>query len=134
MRQIRKKSGTPSSWHTKWLNESGIEKKSPEAVAHEIGMDTLEAFMCYDQLNVPNVSGIELLIRWMQMIEHAVAQNPKKPAMENTGFFLGNSSRTPGGGLTSALAKHVAAEAAKEASVLKEQRKAREEKALLKKQ
>ena len=90
--------------------------------------------MCYDQLNMPNVSGIELLIRWMQMIEHAVAQNPKKPAMENTGFFLGNSSRTPGGGLTSALAKHVAAEAAKEASVLKEQRKAREEKALLKKQ
>lgn len=131
---ILRKSNTPSAYHSKWLLESGVYKKSAEALAHEIGMDILEAALTYDQLNGANLACLELLARWMQMTEHAVAQNPKKPEITvNPGVFLGNMSSSSAGGLTSTLAKHVAAKSAEEAAVLKEQRKAREERALLKK-
>ena len=65
-----------------------------------------------DQLNVGNLACLELLGRWLQMTEHAVSQNAKKPEVTNPGLFLGNQSKVGGGGLTSTLAKHVAAKAA----------------------
>ena len=128
---VRRRAGTPSGWHTKWLFESGLDKKMPEAMTHEILCDIIEAGACYDQVNVMNLASFELAGRWLQMIEHSVGQNAKKPEVVNPGLFLGNSSRSSGGGLTSALAKHVATRAAEDASVLKEQRKAKEERALL---
>ena len=125
---------TPSAYRSKWLLESGVDKKSAEALAHEIGLDIIEAALTYDQLNGANLACLEFLVRWMQMTEHAVAQNPKKLEITvNPGVFLGNMSSSSTGGLTSTLAKHVAAKSAEEAAVLKEQRKAREERALLKK-
>ena len=131
---ILRKSNTPSAYHSKWLLEPGVDKKSAEALVHEIGMDIIEAALAYDQLNGANLACLELLARWMQMTEHAVAQNPKKPEITvNPGVFLGNMSSSSAGGLTSTLAKHMAAKSAEEAAVLKEQRKAREERALLKK-
>lgn len=130
---IRRRGGTPSGYHTKWSSESQLDKKSSEALIHEIGMDVIELSFTVDQVNAPNLAAFELLGRWMQMLEHAVAQNSRKPELNNTGHFLGTQSRSGVGGLTSTLAKHVANRAAEEASVLKEQRKAREERALLRK-
>lgn len=130
---IRRRAGTPSGYHTKWLIETQLEKRSSEALTHEIGMGVIELGYTVDQINGSNLAAFELLGRWMQMLEHAVAQNAKKPQMTSTGHFLGTQSRSGVGGLTSTLAKHVAGRAAEEASVLKEQRKASEERALLRK-
>ncbi len=68
------------------------------------------------------------------MIEHGVLQDPKKPVMTDRALFLGSSQRKAGSNLVGTLAKHVSKKAAEEASILKEQRKAREERALLKKE
>lgn len=131
---ITRKSNTPSAYHSKWALESGVDKKSAEALAHEIGMDIIEAALTYDQLNGANLACLVLLARWMQMTEHAIPQNPKRPEITvNPGVFPGSMSSASAGGLTSTLAKHVAAKSAEKAAVLKEQRRAREERALLKK-
>lgn len=43
LQTIRRRAPTPGAYHTKWLAESGLAKKSIEAHVHELGMDVLEA-------------------------------------------------------------------------------------------
>jgi hypothetical protein len=128
---LTRKGNSPIAYHTRWVMETGVDKKSPEALAHELGCEMIEIAHSYDQLQTSNLASFELLARWLQMIEHSVAQNPKKPDFQNQHLFLGTASRVTTGGLTNSLAKHVASRAAEEAAVLKEQRKAREERALV---
>lgn len=94
-------------------------------------MDVIELAYTMDQVDGANLAALELLGRWMQMLEHTVAQNAKEQDMTNTGHFLGTQSRSGVGGLTSTLAQSVVGRAVEEASDLKEQRKARAERALL---
>lgn len=76
---IRRRAGTPSGYHTKWLTETQLDKRSSEAVTHEIGVDVIELRYTVGQMNGSNLAAFELLGRWMRMLEHAVAQNAKKP-------------------------------------------------------
>jgi hypothetical protein len=128
---LTRKENSPIAYHTRWVMETGVDKKSPEALAHELGCEMIEIAHSYDQLQMPNLASFELLAHWLQMIEHSGAQNPKKPDFQNQHLFLGTSSRVTTGGLTNSLAKHMASRAAEEAAVLKEQRQAREERALV---
>lgn len=53
LQMTRRKAPTPGAsgaYHTKWLAESGLAKKSIEAHVHELGVDTLESALTYDQL------------------------------------------------------------------------------------
>jgi hypothetical protein len=126
---LTRKGNSPIAYHTRWVMETGVDKKSPGALAHELGCERIEIAHSYDQLQTPNLASFELLARWLPMIEHSVAPNPKKPDFQNQHLFLGTSSRGTTGGLTNSLAKHVASRAAEGAAVLKERRKAREERA-----
>lgn len=95
---IRRSAGTPSVYHTKWLTETQLDKRSSEALTHEIGMDVIELAYTFDQVNGANLAALELLGRWMHMLEHAMAKNAKKPEMTNTSHFLGGQSRSGVGG------------------------------------
>lgn len=44
-----------------------------------MGMDMLETALCYDQLQAGNLACLELVGRWMQLLENAVATNAGKP-------------------------------------------------------
>lgn len=104
---IRKKSETPGSYNTKWVAESGLAKRGMEAHVHEVGMDVLEAALTCIQLQVGNSASLELMGRWMQLLEHAVSQNANTPDLvaQNLGVFLGNGSRSSASGSASALAR-----------------------------
>lgn len=79
LQMVRKKSQRPGSYPTKWVAESGIAKWGMEAHIPEVGMDILEAALTYDQLQAGNCTSLELLGRWMQLLEHTVSQNANKP-------------------------------------------------------
>ena len=92
----------------------------------------LETAVCYDQLDVPSIAVAELMVRQIQTIEERL----KDKFTNNDDHGIEYSLMT---GLPScatlcicpALSAFVATEAAKETAVLKERRKAREERALV---
>jgi len=65
----------------------------------------------------------------MQLQETAVSENPENPTFEGARRFLRYGERRGGALVAPGLASHVATELGKEASILKEKRKAREARA-----
>ena len=141
---------TPTEHHRTWkaflkLQDSrGVE-------THRIGLEVLEVSGCYDQLNIANIAGLEKLLREAQLIEWQYAESARK-AKDGDGDGGGKKSKGSGKGdvlvsgeqqlftgkhkeygnvmISPELFAYVAQEAEKEVSVMKQVRKAREERAL----
>ena len=82
----------------------------------------------YDRLNVRNLVCIEWVCRRLMLQESAISENPDAPSFEGARHFLGYGERKGGALVAPGLASHVASEMSKEASIMKEKRKAREAK------
>ena len=79
-----------------------------------------------DCLNVKNLVCFEFLLRRLQLIEEAVAENPTQPDYSGASHYLGTEERRGGALLAPSLRAYVAGELGKEAAILKEKRKARD--------
>ena len=66
------------------------------------------------------------MIRRVQLLESAVAESPEAPSYEGAQHYMGDQERPGGALLAPALRTHVASELSREASIMKEKRKARE--------
>ena len=114
---------------TKWSTEQKIDPESVTYVMHDLVGYALELGATYDQLDLPNLASFELLGRLYQMIEET------KGSLNLEGFdhFVGRDPTAGirrGVALAPALAGDAIAEQAKETEILKQRRKAREERAL----
>eukprot|EP00973_Karenia_brevis_P056924 7918184-Karenia_brevis.AAC.1 len=83
-----------------------------------------------------NIASAELLVRQLQLIEQKHAE--RLPGSSEDGdsgmhLFLGTSNTRGGICVAPSLSEYIAEEAKKESAVLKEQRKAREERSLARK-
>ena len=97
---------------------------------HQLLSRAVDFAVMYDGLNAPNLGCIEVLIRRMQLLESAHLDDPKAPNYEGGDLFMGHGDR-PGGVLIAPdLRTHVATRLRDDASVRKEQRKAKEERRL----
>ena len=89
----------------------------------------------YDQLDVANIASAELIVRGIQRIEEQ--HKLKLTSVDDAGeaaLFLGSSGGSRGGTVVSPkLAEWIGSEMQKEAAIAKERRKAREERALSRK-
>ena len=80
----------------------------------------------HDGLNLKNSMGAELLFRRLQLMEEAVAESPEQPNYEGSRHFLGTGERAGGALMAPTLRAYVGQELSREATILKEKRKARE--------
>ncbi len=83
-----------------------------------------------DQLNLPNLSGIELLMRRRALIREAHRISPSAPDYSAAHHFMGWTRRRDAGATHAPLTKFVAEQLRDEAAISKEGRKAREERSL----
>ena len=101
---------------------------------HDSLRQMLETAVCYDQLDVGNPATMEFLCRQIQIIEEQL----KDKFYAGTGesaidlHLMSGLSNRAKLCICPSLSTFVASEAAKDTAVMKERRKAREERALLK--
>ena len=102
---------------------------------HEAWSKVLQAMVTYDQLDTTNLASAEMVVRALQRIEekHKFKLTSSDDAGEGA-LFMGSSGGTRVGSIIAPkLTEWVGAEMQKEALVVKERRKAREERALSRK-
>ena len=117
-----------TSRHNKWVTESGIRNTDRLCYEHEVISKALDISMIWDNSNLKNLWGSEILLRRLQLLEHAVAEDPSNPSYEGSMHFMGSFDSSAGGFVAPSLQTYVAAELGKSTAILKEKRKAREAK------
>ena len=116
---------------TRWATEQKIDADSAAYVYHDLIGFAIETGAVYDQLDLPNLASFELLGRVYQMIE----ETRGSMTTEGLEHYIGRD--TTGGvrrgvALAPSLAEDTVSKQSKETELLKQRRKAREEKALAK--
>ena len=134
-RFIKEHGGTPSGWHSKWVSLMKLQPTDAGVHVHEIGCKTLEIMICFDQLQVGSLAAAEFCARQIQLVEEKYRdRGVPKDSLElvsEAALFSGSRSRTTIC-VCPALSEWIAEEMRKEAAVMKERRKAREERNLAK--
>jgi hypothetical protein len=115
-----------------WKVNGKLNNTDTLVLHHGALCSILETAICYDQLEVTNLASIELILRQIQSIEERLQDRfiDDHEFGADYGIMSGLASRSSLC-ICPALTSHVAAEASKRTAVLKERRKAREERALL---
>ena len=137
--------GKPTAWHSKWKLLAGVKDTDECCIAHATACRTLELLARFDQLNIPNIAAAELLSRQIQLIEERrreevlrdeSGKKQKNDAMVGAGIdaylYMGNSASRDGLCICPLLQDWISLELQKESNILKERRKAREERNLQK--
>ena len=133
--------GTPTGWHTKWVSDQRLDPVHPNVLTHETMCRAVEALGCYDQSNAPNMASAELMMRQVGLCEERerIAKDARKDSKKDakgddlkdeTHLMLGGGHQRENLCICPALKEWIAEELRKESQVLKERRKAREERAL----
>ena len=127
--------GSPIAHSQAWRTACKLQPSDKPAQDHEMLCRILQTMVVYDQLDVANIAAAELVVRGIQRIEEQ--HKMKLVAAEDAGeasLFLGSSGGSRVGTVISPkLSEWIGAEMQKEASIAKERRKAREERALSRK-
>ena len=127
--------GSALGHHQAWRTACKFQPSDAPAVEHEAWSKVLQTLLTYDQLDVSNLAGAELVVRSIQRIEEK--HKYKLQASDETGegaLFMGAMGGARAGSVVSPkLTEWVGSELQKEAAVAKERRKAREERNLARK-
>ena len=135
MQHMEQHAGNPIAWHNRWMANSRIDANTGGADTHEAACRLLHTLCCVDGLNVSNLAAGELVARQIQLLEERQRER-KPPANElvDSHLYMGSSEAGRGGAcICPLLSDWIAEELRKESGVLKERRKAREERALMSK-
>ena len=122
----------PRARHTKWRHEAQLMNSDIGVADHELVMRTLELAIVFDQLNVSELCCFELLLRKAQVSEwrhrdRICGQGAGDDIADDEFLFLGTSETRGMLMVCPELSDHITAELHKEATVMKERRKLRDE-------
>ena len=124
---VRDHGGTFDSRHTKFVTEQKWDQQAMPSVVHDLLGFALELSMSYDQLDSSNIASLEVIARLYQVLE----ESGGSLQVEGLEHYFGRD-RTgglrKGIALAPGLARHAVDQQSKETAILKERRKAREEK------
>ena len=128
------KAGSPTLWHIMWKQNGKLPDSDPWVFSHEAFCRILEVSITYDQLDVCALAGSELLCRQIQTIEERLKHKFVESDEATSSMFslMTGANHRNALCICPALTAWVVAEAGKDVAIMKEQRKAREERALLK--
>ena len=154
---INRRGGGPLDHHRWWLGSLRLNSDAWGVSEHEHALRSLDHQGCYDGLDLTNIAGVELIFRRVQMIEYAYMRDG---ALAKIGDGEGGGKKNKGGGkggrgggffdeasvfsgthrdsgeymVCPELLDYVSKEVERDASVMKQVRKAREEQRLLHKE
>ena len=121
--------------HTRWKNLVNGDYDDALVSEHSLLCKVLLWASSYDQLNVANLAAFELLVRRIQMIEYKKRGSMKDSTVDGLGqedkIFLGTELAKGTICFSPKLRLHLASQLETEGKMLKGQRLAREERALL---
>ena len=101
-------------------------------VSHEVLSEVLELLGCHDQLDLANLSGVESLVRQLQFLENEVRKRTESSRPPSGAeYYLGRPKKIGGAIQDPSLTDLMSQQAQKDSNFCKEQRKAREERQLL---
>ena len=134
MQFMLNRAGSPMLWHQTWVTLGKLNNNDHQVIFHEALCRMIETAACYDQINLPTLASMELLVRQIQCIEER--QKEKFATADFSGptgyeqhLMAGSSSRSQLC-ICPALMEWVTKEVSKQNVMDKERRKAREERAL----
>lgn len=115
---------TPTAFLERWCRAKRVEDS--DRVQHELRtlVDCLELLGTYDQVNIANLAGAEVLARRLQTVFDAYELNPQRPNYEAARYFSGMGTATDA--VAPELRSYVAKKARDEAELEKQRQKARE--------
>ncbi len=122
--------GSPEAEHDTWVRTARIPEGDRSVYEDEVISVVLMALACCDQLNLPNLIGVEYLIRRRAVIREAHRLSPSMPDYSSAHHLMGWNRRREAGATHSGLTRFVAEQLRDEAQISKESRKAREERHL----
>ena len=134
LRFMLENGGTPCGWRTKWRADMKLQIQDGGVEFHESACRMLQVGSSYDQLNLGNVAMAEMLMREVMCTEEKYkdrAGGVKDGSLTEKSLFLGLEQRV-NLCIHPELLAYIGEEMRKEAIILKERRKAREERVLLK--
>ena len=136
LRFVLENGGAFSGWHARWVQLAKLSLSEPAAVEHEAFCRILDQAISFDQINPLAVSFVESAARSSHSVEERIQdRNLKSKKSEDTVFtseasLMSGSAERSGLCICPALKEYVAEELREESAVLKERRKAREERTL----
>ena len=120
--------GTFDGRHTKWCLEQKVELSSVAGHIHDLLGFCLDLAITYDQVDASNLACLEVVARTYQLVEETGGSMQIEGLEHYVGRSKGAALRR-GIALAPSLATHATERQGKETAILKERRKAREERA-----
>jgi len=125
------RSNTPLAWHQEWKNLGRLSDDEGLVHEHETICRLLETAVCYDQLQVGSLASFEVLAREIQIIEDKLSRKFSQSNDTTHDYHIMSGFRNRSAlCICPELRSYISLEAAKESAILKERRKAREERVL----
>ncbi|CAK0906492.1 unnamed protein product, partial [Prorocentrum cordatum] len=126
---------TPLGRHARWKADAKLQNNDGGVENHLMCCQMLESLATFDQLNLPDIAGAEIMARSIQLSEERYRDRMPSFAgssgetTQDAFLYMGLDHVRGNVAVCPALQSWVSAELQKEVSVMKERRKAREERA-----
>ena len=123
VRAVASVAESATAQHHIWVNSSGIPSGDRSVYEDQVLARILDEALCYDSLNIANLSCMELVVRRRQLIADAHSGTPGAPSYLGAEHYLGETYKHGGGIVVPALTDHVSRKMQAQAQILKEKRK-----------
>ena len=146
VRFLQRQSMHPDDYHMKWRLRHKLHPADWGVVQHQMALKSIALAGCNDQLDLPNCAFAEHLLREAQMIEYYYrtqereADEAHKKEKQRAGMpmvemelFLGGAKSSYDSMIMPDLVEHVSRALERDSAIMKQSRKAREERALARK-
>ena len=129
LKWIMHRAGTPLNWHLQWVQLGKLNPADPIVLSHEFACRALESAVTYDQLDTGSLAAFEIIARQLQTCEDVLSFKFYDPREDQTAdlFLMTGAQHKSQLCISPELKAFSASETQKEAAVLKERRKAKEE-------
>lgn len=141
-RFVNRRGGGPLDWHRFWMSTNKLSRGDWGVDIHELAMRMLDRAGGYDGLDICNIACLGDLVRMAQQIEYAYLQEDDASSSskgkgkgrvglsDESSIFAGSHRETGDAMVAPELMDYVAKEVERDASIMKQLRKAREERRL----
>jgi hypothetical protein len=121
---LNRRNGGPIDHHRWWMSNLGLQSDSWGVAEHENLMKIIDKMGRYDGLDLTNLASAEMAFRRLQLIEYFYSEKgPGGAIFSGTHREFGDTMIAP------ELLEYVSKEVERDAAILKQVRKAREERA-----
>ena len=122
----------PVARHSQWKHENNLRDDDQLCLSHEVLSEALELLGCVDQFDLANSAGVESMVRQLQFIENEVRKKTEAARPHDASeYYLGRPKKVGGAIHAPDLSRFIADQSARDSAILKETRKAAEERTLL---